>query len=66
MVEWPESQLFMDNHQDEIHLINDEAGRSRFGNAAYFVEESLYQKIRAEFEEEKGIYGNGQIGLQKG
>ena len=66
IVEWPESQLFMDNHKDDIHLINDESGRSRFGNAAYFVEEGLYKKVRAEFEKEAGIQPCAQSGLEKG
>lgn len=66
VVEWPESQLFLDDYQDEIHLVNDESGRSKFGNAAYFVEEILYQRVRSEFEKEMGIYSSVQNSLQKG
>ena len=38
-VGFPESQLFMERHQNEIYLINDEDGINEFGSAAYFVEE---------------------------
>jgi hypothetical protein len=66
VVEWPESQLFMDGHKDDIHLINDDSGRSRFGNAAYFVEEGLYEKVRAEFEKESGLAAPSSNSCQKG
>ena len=45
VVGFPESQLFMDGHQDKIYLINDENGINEFGPAAYFVEEGLYEKV---------------------
>ena len=54
-VSFPESQLFMDEHQHEVYLINDQQGIEKYGNAAYFVEESLYQKVRAAFEKEMAI-----------
>ncbi len=46
------SQLFLAGHQDEIHLINDEQGILKYGCTACFVEEGLYKKIMAEFENE--------------
>ena len=51
-VSFPDSQLFIDDHQDEIYLINDENGLEKFGPAAYFIEESLYKKVMADFEKE--------------
>ena len=44
-VSFPESQHFMDGHQDKIYLINNENGIGEFGSAAYFVEEGLYEKV---------------------
>lgn len=58
-VRFPESQLFMDDHLHEIHLINDEEGVSLYGHAAYFVEEGLYQKVRTAFEKEMADTGRG-------
>ncbi len=52
IVEWPESQLFMDQYQNEIFLINDEKGIKQFGNAAYFVKEKLYKKIIKDFNDD--------------
>lgn len=51
-VSFPESQLFMDRHLNEIYLINDEAGINLYGNAAYFVEENLYRNTLAAFKKE--------------
>lgn len=48
IVEWPESQLFMEGHMDGIYLINDEEGARKHGKAAYFVEEGLYLNAGAE------------------
>ncbi|MEZ4958269.1 MAG: hypothetical protein R2830_00485 [Saprospiraceae bacterium] len=54
-ISFPESQLFMEEHWDEIHLINDEDGIGRYGYAAYFVEEGLYKKTLADFDNEKPL-----------
>lgn len=54
-VSFPESQLFMEDHQSEIYLINDQEGLEQYGHAAYFVEEGLYQKVRAVFEKETAV-----------
>ena len=54
-VQFPESQLFMDAHQNEIHLINDERGIWKYGRAAYFIEEVLYKKALVDLE--RKIFG---------
>lgn len=51
-VRFPESQLFMEEHRQEIYLITGEHCIEGYGHAAYFVEERLYEKVRAEFERE--------------
>lgn len=52
-VSFPESQLFMDDYQDEIFLINDEHGLKKYGHAAYFIKESLYKKVMVSFGREQ-------------
>ncbi|MEO1261727.1 MAG: hypothetical protein AAFZ15_23185 [Bacteroidota bacterium] len=49
---WPESQLFMEDYQGGIHLVNDESGIRKYGFAAYLVEESIYKKVVKEFEKD--------------
>ncbi|MCB0518501.1 MAG: hypothetical protein H6577_09985 [Lewinellaceae bacterium] len=51
-VSFPESQLFMEGHHQEIYLINDGHGAGKYGPAAYFIEERLYAKVMAGAERE--------------
>ena len=46
IVEWPESQRFMDipDFEDYSFLINDERGLDIYGSCAYFIEESWLKK----------------------
>ena len=54
-VSFPQSQLFMEEYQDKIYLINDGYGLKRYGCAAYFVEEELYRKVISDFENEQTL-----------
>ena len=54
-VQFPESQLFMEGHQDETYLINDKRGIEKYGLAACFVEENLYKKVIENFEKEVSV-----------